>query len=78
MGENLENENKIFFKYGFSFNKFVLKKEVCFEKFMGKDVYYGFFFFRKGFEGVNCIEFVLIDKFVIIFLILFEEKLVEE
>lgn len=65
-GENLENENKTFFKYGFSSNKSASKKEVCPEKFMGKDAHYGFPFFRKGFEGVNCTEFVPIDKLVTI------------
>lgn len=77
-GENLENENKTFFKYGFSSNKSASKKEVCPEKFMGKDAHYGFPFFRKGFEGVNCTEFVPIDKLVTILLTLPEEKSVEE
>ena len=40
------------------------KREVCPEKFMGKDSGYGFPFYRTGFEGVNCTDFVPIDKLV--------------
>ena len=78
-GKNLENETmKTFFKGGFSSNKSASKKEVCPEKFMGKDASYGAPFFRKGFEGVNCTEFVPMDKLVTILLALPEERSVEE
>ena len=44
---------------------YVKKREVCPEKFMGKDSNYGFpFFYRKGFEGENCTDFVPIDELV--------------
>ncbi|PFX11783.1 uncharacterized protein LOC111319224 [Stylophora pistillata] len=44
--------------------KYVTKREVCPEKYMGKDSAYGFPFYRKGFEGENCTDFVPIDKLV--------------
>ena len=78
LGENLENENKTFFKGGFSFKKLASKKEVCPEKFMGKNARYGFPFYRKGFEGINCTEFVPMDKLVTILITLPEENSVEE
>ena len=40
------------------------KREVCPEKFMGKDPLYGYPFYRTGFEGVNCTDFVPIDQLV--------------
>lgn len=40
------------------------KKEVCPEKFMGKSLAYGYPFFRKGFQRVECSEFVPIDQLV--------------
>lgn len=40
------------------------KKEVCPEKFMGKTLAYGYPFFRKGFQRVECSEFVPIDQLV--------------
>ena len=78
LGENLENEDETFFKGGVSSNKSASKKEVCPEKFMGKDSRYGFPFYRKGFEGVNCTEFVPMDKLVTILVTLPEERSVEE
>ena len=40
------------------------KREVCPEKFMGKDAYYGYPFYRTGFETVKCTDFVPIDQLV--------------
>ena len=40
------------------------KQEVCPEKFMGKKLDYGYPFFRKGFESIDCKEFVPIEKLV--------------
>ena len=54
------------------------KKEVCPEKFMGKNQRYGYPFYRKGFERVNCTEFVPINQLVTILLILPEERSTEE
>ena len=78
LGENLDNENKTVFKGVLSSNKSVSKKEVCPEKFMGEDSRYGFPFYRKGFEGVKCTEFVPMDKLVTILITLPEERSVEE
>lgn len=56
----------------------VLKKEVCFEKFLGRNLVYGYFYFWKGFGRINCIEFVFMNRFVIIFVMLLEELLVKD
>lgn len=40
------------------------KKEVCPEKFMGKNLAYGYPYFRKGFARVDCSEFVPINQLV--------------
>ena len=42
----------------------VTKREVCPEQFMGKDSTYGYPFYRKGFQGENCTDFVPIDELV--------------
>ena len=76
-GENLEYEDKHFFGGGFSSSKSASKKEVCPEKFMGKDSHYGYPFYRKGFEGVNCTEFVPMNKLVTILATLPEERSIE-
>ena len=47
--------------------------EVCPEKFVGKDLHYGLPLYRKGFELVNCTEFVPINKLVTILVGLPEE-----
>ena len=49
------------------------KKEVCPEKFMGKSLAYGYPYFRKGFQRVNCAEFVPINLLVTVLLVLPEE-----
>ena len=54
------------------------KKEVCPEKFMGKNHFYGYPFFRKGFERVNCAEFVPINQLVTILTVLPKELSPEE
>lgn len=41
-----------------------IKKEVCPEKFMGKNLAYGYPYFRKGFERINCSDFVPIEQLV--------------
>lgn len=78
LGENLENEDKSFLGGGFSSSKSTSKKEVCPEKFMGNDSLYGYPFYRKGFEGVNCTEFVPINKLVSVLVTLPEERSLEE
>lgn len=50
------------------------KKEVCPEKFMGKNLAFGYPYFRKGFQQENCTEFVPINKLVTILVILPEER----
>lgn len=64
LNEDLDNEDKQFFGGGLSSSKSASKKEVCPEKFMGNDSRYGYPFYRKGFEGVNCTEFVQMNKLV--------------
>ena len=54
------------------------KPEVCPETFVGKDLYYGFPLYRKGFERVNCTEFVPINKLVTVLVNLPEELLPKE
>lgn len=54
------------------------KLEVCPERFAGKDLYYGFPLYRKGFERVNCTEFVPINQLVTILVNLPEELLPKE
>ena len=49
------------------------KKEVCPEKFMGKNLAYGYPYFRKGFARVNCSEFVPINQLVTLLIKLPEE-----
>ena len=49
------------------------KKEVCPETFMGKSLAYGYPYFRKGFERVNCTEFVPINQLVTLLVVLPEE-----
>ncbi len=49
------------------------KKEVCPERFMGKLLNYGYPLFRKGFERVDCKEFVPIENLVTIVAILPKE-----
>lgn len=49
------------------------RKEVCPEKFMGKLLNYGYPLFRKGFERIDCKEFVAIEKLVTIVAILPKE-----
>ena len=78
LGENLEHEDQRFFGGGFSPSKSASKKEVCPEKFMGNDSLYGYPFYRKGFEGVNCKEFVPMNKLVTILVTLPEERSLEE
>ena len=51
------------------------KQEVCPERFAGKDLYYGFPLYRRGFERVNCTEFVPISQLVTILVSLPEELL---
>ena len=48
-------------------------KEVCPEKFMGKDLTYGLPLFRKGFGTVKCKEFVPMKKLVTIIAIIPKE-----
>ena len=55
-----------------------LKREVCPEKFMGKNQRYGYPFYRNGFEQVNCTEFVPINQLVTILTILPKELSPEE
>ena len=65
LDRKLVNENKIPSPVGVSSSKnSASKREVCPEKFMGKDSVYGFPFYRTGFEGVNCTDFVPIDQLV--------------
>lgn len=49
------------------------KKEVCPEKFMGKNLAYGYPYFRKGFQRLNCTKFVPINKLVTILVTIPEE-----
>lgn len=49
------------------------KKEVCPEKFMGKNLAYGYPYFRKGFQRINCTGFVPINKLVTILVTIPEE-----
>lgn len=74
LGENLENEHKRFLGDGVSSSKSFSKKEVCPEKFMRDDSRYADPFYRKGFEGVNCTEFVPMMKLVTILVTLPEER----
>ena len=74
----LVNEDKRYFGGYFSYGKSASKKEVCPEKFMGNDSLYGYPFYRKGFEGVNCTEFVPINKLVTILITLPEERSLAE
>ncbi|KAJ7380763.1 hypothetical protein OS493_007141 [Desmophyllum pertusum] len=53
------------------------KKEVCPEKFMGENHRYGRPFYRKGFDQVNCTDFVPINQLVTILVILPEERSTE-
>ena len=46
------------------------KKEVCPEKFMGDKLNYGYPLFRKGFDSIDCKEFVPIEKLVTIIAII--------
>ena len=78
LGEDLDNEDKQFFGGGLSSSKSALKKEVCPEKFMGNDSHYGYPFYRKGFEGVNCTEFVPMNKLVTILITLPEKRSFEQ
>ena len=78
LGENLEYADKSVFGSGYSSSNSASKKEVCPEKFMGNDSLYGYPFYRKGFEGVNCTEFVPMNKLVTILITLPEERSVEE
>jgi len=78
LGENLENQHKSFWGGGLSSSESSSKKEVCPEKFMGNDSYYGYPFYRKGFEGINCTEFVPMNKLVSILVTLPEERSLEE
>lgn len=52
-----------------------MKQVVCPERFAGKDLYYGFPLYRRGFERVNCTEFVPISQLVTILVSLPEELL---
>lgn len=54
------------------------KREVCPEIFLGKDQRYGYPFFRKGFEGINCTEFLPINQLVTILAILPDELSIEK
>ena len=49
------------------------KKEVCPEKYMGKLLDYDWPFFRKGFERVNCTDFVPFNQLVTLLVVLPEE-----
>ena len=78
LGENLEYADESTFGGGFSSSNSASKKEVCPEKFMGNDSLYGYPFYRKGFEGVNCTQFVKMNKLVTMLVTLPEERSVEE
>ena len=54
------------------------KKEVCPEKYMGKDHNYGGWFQRKGYDRVNCTEFVPINQLVTMLVVLHEETSPED
>lgn len=54
------------------------EREVCPEIFLGKDQRYGYPFFRKGFEGINCTEFLPINQLVTILAILPDELSIEK
>lgn len=54
------------------------KREVCPEIFLSKDQRYGYPFFRKGFEGINCTEFLPINQLVTILAILPDELSIEK
>lgn len=49
------------------------KKEVCPEKFLGRNLAYGYPYFRKGFGRINCTEFVPMNRLVTILVTLPEE-----
>ncbi|KAL9982210.1 hypothetical protein ACROYT_G011023 [Oculina patagonica] len=78
LGGNLVDDDKSYFVRDSSSSTSARKKEVCPEKFMGNDSLYGYPFYRKGFERVNCTEFVPIDQLVTIIVTSPEERLPEE
>ena len=63
-GETIKQEENSPAGKSFSEDSTPPKKEVCPEKFMGKTLAYGYPYFRKGFERVNCTEFVPINQLV--------------
>ena len=73
LGGKLVDDDKSYFVGDSSSATSARKKEVCPEKFMGNDSLYGYPFYRKGFEGVNCTEFVPINQLVTMIVTLPEE-----
>ena len=79
LGAEVPNENRgIPTAGGSSPDKAAPKKEVCPEKFMGKDHKYGGWFQRKGYDRVNCTEFVPINQLVTMLVVLPVETSPEE
>ena len=71
LGAEIPNENKsIPIANGSSPNNDAPKKEVCPEKYLGKNHRYGRGFQRKGYGAVNCTEFVPINQLVMMLVIL--------
>ena len=49
------------------------KQEVCLEKYARKELNYGYPFFRKGFESVNCTDFTPLNQLITLLISLPEE-----
>ena len=87
VGKNIELVHRMIESLGHNNSYFVTnpssapsarKKEVCPEKFMGKNSRYGYPFYRKGFERVDCTEFVPINQLVTVIVASPEEQSAEE
>ena len=78
LDEEFVDDDKVYFARNTSFPPSRRKKEVCPEKFMGKNSRYGYPFYRKGFERVNCTEFVPINQLVTVIVTSPEEQSPEQ
>ena len=66
--DGVKNDNSFNPGKGFATSNPSQKLEVCPEKFMGKNLAYGYPFFRKGFENLNCTDFVPMHKLITLLL----------
>ena len=78
LDEEFVDDDKVYFARNTSFPPSRRKKEVCPEKFMGKNSRYGYPFYRKGFERVDYTEFVPINQLVTVIVTSPEEQSAEE